>query len=188
MSHRIGLIVALGVVYTPQAHSQITPYRTFSLGCDELRNVATTYLQRRGVRISDWPFKQKDWRACRETGCYQLDMKQLRGLNGEQLDWSQIRERYTQVGTRKREHDDERTWSLGSGWWESTTEWRAGGELWFRQQGNGCSMKLDVSYGRGVRQHFLFFPWDPSNDLLGSNGRFEEEALTAIERELAQRP
>ena len=183
MRGKIGLIFVLSGACAPLAISQPEAGRTFPVKCDKVSDAATAYLQSRGVQLSD---RSKGDLCAKVYQCFSLQLAHLSGKSGEPLDWNQIREQYTKVGAQRRPNDEKRTWSGGHGAWATADKWRAAGGLWFRQDRDGCFMKLDLSYGRRVTQYLVFFPMDLSFDSLGSNGRLEQEAFAGTERELAR--
>ncbi len=132
----------------------------------------------RGIEVLVWPLKGKDWRSCHDIQCYSLRFDAFRDLTGNHPGWPQIKQQYTTAGNQRQPYEDKRRWNRGSGYWESaTTNWHVSGSMWFRQQRDGCFMKVDLFYGRTIHQYLGIFLWDHYNQSVSTNGRLEQEIL-----------
>ena len=162
--------------------------RVFPTDCETVHNAATAFLQTRGVQILVWPFKGKNWRSCLDIQCYSLRFDGFLDSAGNHPGWNQIKRQYTIVGSQSQPHENQRAWSRGNGYWErATSKWHVGGSMWFRRQWDGCFMKVDLFYGRGIYQYLEIFPWEGYDQSVSSNGLLEQEILEGTAQKLGRK-
>ena len=165
-------------------HVHVPTVRTLSFDCPTAQRAAKSYFETRSIKVSEWPFKPNDWRACKEDECWALGLQTLRSTNGTVLTWQEKITEYTWPRPKAPgtfyAPEEGRMWSRGWGYWETAGKWDAAGSLTFLTKDTRCFVRVDFYFGRGITQFLLIFPIDRYNDEFVSNDKLESEVVSGI--------
>src|ERR1043166_5427988 len=157
----------------PPQSSLFENRHVFRFDCGAVRLIATAYLQRQGIQVTER-------RTLAQSELLFLEAKQVRSANGKRLSARRVLDEYTTTVAA-----DDRRGGQGGGWWYSPDRMQIEGVLELCGAGGGCN--VSYTYSRHFSQLFLIFPFDDWTKAYSGNARLEAEHLADIATEVESR-